>query len=356
MQNQTLEERKIKFEDASHKYTDELGLTYKSVTTLIHDYVPPFDAEYWTLYSAVRDSGHKVRPQPETRQIWVNGVLCTLDEIRNSKSLVLAYTEEEIQKRWKDITNRSLARGNETHDYLEDEIHVFSGGKSMKIEKVIGESLNSEFKYKVVNLEELAKSPLQFKYPSIYDTLVQCIEKGYILYAERRIYHSLYLIAGTIDVLAVKDGKFVIIDWKTNKDEIKFESGYYKKKWAVVNGQRQKVKTDQWVKKDERMLAPLDDIAECVGSHYTLQLSLYAYLCECWGMECVGLILFHIRRTDKRDYPPVYYNIHYAKEHVHRMLGHYVVERMKKANDLERQYLRGAELINKLPLGESTNL
>ena len=35
------------FDEGPHRYTDTLGNEYRSVTTLIGDYYPHFDADYW---------------------------------------------------------------------------------------------------------------------------------------------------------------------------------------------------------------------------------------------------------------------------------------------------------------------
>lgn len=35
------------FDEPSHKYTDNLGNEYVSTTTLLHNYKPKFDKEYW---------------------------------------------------------------------------------------------------------------------------------------------------------------------------------------------------------------------------------------------------------------------------------------------------------------------
>ena len=35
------------FKEANHSYTDTLGNSYKSVTTLLHEYQPSFNKSYW---------------------------------------------------------------------------------------------------------------------------------------------------------------------------------------------------------------------------------------------------------------------------------------------------------------------
>ena len=100
-----------------------------------------------------------------------------------------------------------------------------------------------------------------------------------------------YLISGTIDILCIRDNDFVILDWKTNRDGLKFESGYYKKDKTIIPNQL----TNEWVSTDKRMLPPLSHMQDCNGNHYTMQLSLYAIGVEMiLGIPCVGLGLCHI--------------------------------------------------------------
>ncbi len=45
---------KVTFEEKGHKYTDEVGDSYTSVTTLIDKYHKPFDIKYWSRYKAIQ--------------------------------------------------------------------------------------------------------------------------------------------------------------------------------------------------------------------------------------------------------------------------------------------------------------
>lgn len=344
-----LQTKKIVFDEASHTYVDENKINYVSVTTLIHEFVPEFDKKFWSIYSAVRDSGYKLRPYPNARLIEVEGKMMTLDDILTSQYLKLKVTPEQLVKEWEDVTQRSLDRGNETHNYLEDEINDCLGKRETKIDVIVNTHLESEYNIKISSLEELEKSSMSIKYPTIYQVLVKLIKNGFTIYAERRIYHNVYLIAGTIDVLCVRGSEFLILDWKTNKDILRFKSGYYKKEWKIVDGVRRKVRTDVWVEKDTYMLDPLGHLYDCAGSHYTLQLSLYAFLCECWGLNLTKLLLCHVRRTDEKDYPPKFYEIPYRREDIITMLNSYIDNRLSKAtNKLEIEMLKSAKVLNKI--------
>lgn len=259
-----MEQRLISFNEELHKYTDENSSEYKSVTTVIGGYVPEFDKEYWSKYKAAQ----------------------------------LGVTQEEILKDWAKTNKKSIVRGNKIHKELEDGI-----AKPIEIsnEEVVRNTIKRILLPRVTTLEEFLDSPLKAEYPSIYETILGFLKLGWVCYPEFRVYSSLHFIAGTIDCLLIKggeivvsskgviikDAEFKILDWKTNKDKLSFQSGYFKKK----NG----VKTDEFVRKLEYMDKPLDYIENCKGSIYTLQLSLYAKILELWGNTCQGLALYHIR-------------------------------------------------------------
>lgn len=114
---------------------------------------------------------------------------------------------------------------------------------------------------------------------------------GYVIYSEIGSFLIDYLISGTIDILCYRPTDFVILDWKTNRNGLIFESGYFKKDKTTNPAQL----TDEWVRKDDRMLPPLNHLPDCNGSHYTMQLSMYAKMVELiLGIPCKGLGLCHI--------------------------------------------------------------
>lgn len=270
--------RTITFDAASHTYRDEHKLLYTSVTTVIGKYEEPYDVEYWS----------KVKAQE------------------------LGLTQQMVKDQWAATTKFACDKGNVTHALLEDSINASNKNANLNIEspsfskyyRALNVQSNCE-----IDIKLLGQSPLAIKYPEIFLTLLDYVENhGCKIYAEKRVYWADYLVAGTIDCLLVKGKQFIIVDWKTNKDELKFKSGYFKK----ING----VKSTTWVDKDERMLSPINNIQKCKGNGYTLQLSLYAILMELWGFECIGLLLYHIRDNDK----PKLYKIPYWKSDCIKLL------------------------------------
>lgn len=280
----------IHFNEELHKYTDELNRPYTSVTQLISRYEEEFDTMKWATYKA-KERGVDV-------------------------GVILAE--------WKQTNKISIDIGNATHKELEDDINKIYQQDDLHIidtiEKSKKESL--DYAYKIVNEDELNKLSIKEKYPSIYWELLTAVKEGWVICSEKRVYNPNYLIAGTIDVFMLRGNEFKILDWKTNKDELKFVSGYYKKEWQNVNGVMQKVKTNKFVNTREYLKYPINNVMQCKGMIYTLQLSLYAYLAEQFGLKCRGLKLCHLKSSDVNP-TPKFFNITYLQSDVFRMLEHH---------------------------------
>lgn len=283
-----MRKRTISFNEQLHRYTDEDNLVYTSVTTLIGKYTPPFNRNYWSKYKAEQTG----------------------------------LSQQQILENWDNITEEACARGTREHKLLEDSVNgsilppseqakVISEGVEKK--KLLSTALVplSGVEFTNVNLDVLAQSELAKKYPEIFSYLRVAILDGAKLYVERRTYSYDHLVAGTIDCLLVKGRQFIIVDWKTNKKEMHFKSGYYKK----VNG----IESTQWIDTSDTLLYPLHNLPHCKGAIYTMQLSLYAYILELWGLECKGLVLYHIRP----DHRPKAYNILYDKFSAQILLEHH---------------------------------
>ena len=251
------------FDEGPHRYTDTLGNEYRSVTTLIGDYYNHFNADYWA---------HK-------------------------KAKEQGKSEKQIRAEWDRIKDEACERGTKTHNGIEDAIKEVS-----KFKNCI-RYLNDTSSGRVItiadvpaliptplNIEEF-KDATQNKYPEIYRVFDFYTEKGYIIYSEIGAFLIDYLISGTIDIFCYRPTDFVILDWKTNRDGLKFEAGYYKKDKSTIPNQL----TNEWIKKKQNMLPPLNHLDDCNGMHYTMQLSLYAIMAAIiLDIPCVGLGLCHI--------------------------------------------------------------
>ena len=251
------------FDEGPHKYTDTLGNEYRSVTTLIGDYYNHFDADYWA-HKKAREQGK---------------------------------SEKQIRAEWDKIKDEACERGTATHNGIEDAIKSVS--KFKEAIKYL-EEVKSGRCITIADIPDLIPKPLDVeefkvatnnKYPEIYRVFDFYTERGYIIYSEIGAFLIDYLISGTIDIFCYRPTDFVILDWKTNRDGLKFEAGYYKKDKSTIPNQL----TNEWIKKKQNMLPPLNHLDDCNGMHYTMQLSLYAIMAEIiLDIPCVGLGLCHI--------------------------------------------------------------
>lgn len=251
------------FQEEGHKYTDTLGNNYTSVTTLIQDYAPKFDKKYWL---------HK-------------------------KAKELGISEKQLAKQWQDITDEACARGTATHNGIEDaikEVSMFKNAIKYLTDIDSGRCVTvadiPNFKAKPLDIEAF-KQATNNKYEEIYRVFDYYTNYGYTIYSEIGAYLIDYLLSGTIDILCIRDSDFVILDWKTNRNGLQFTSGYFKKDKTTKPAQL----TNEYITKYETMLPPLQNLPECNGSHYTMQLSIYARMVEhILGIPCTGLGLCHI--------------------------------------------------------------
>lgn len=256
---------RLVFDEPQHKYTDTLGNGYISTTTILHNYQPKFDKSYWL----------------------------------RKKSKELGISEKKLEQQWDTIKDEACERGSNTHNGLEDGI---KGGSQFK--KAIqylearqtGEMITVADiptilgNYRLLDLSEFIELT-ENKYPQIYEVFQRYTDNGYQIYAEIGTFLIDFLVSGTIDVLLLREDKFVIGDWKTNRGGLKFEAGYFKKDKSQKPAQT----TDIWIPKQDFLLPPVNNLPNCNGSVYNLQLSMYAFMVELiLGIPCIGMWLCHI--------------------------------------------------------------
>ena len=256
---------RLVFDEPQHKYTDTLGNGYISTTTILHNYQPKFNKSYWL----------------------------------RKKSKELGISEKKLEQQWDTIKDEACERGSNTHNGLEDGI---KGGSQFK--KAIqylearqtGEMITVADiptilgNYRLLDLSEFIELT-ENKYPQIYEVFQRYTDNGYQIYAEIGTFLIDFLVSGTIDVLLLREDKFVIGDWKTNRGGLKFEAGYFKKDKSQKPAQT----TDIWVPKQDFLLPPVNNLPNCNGSVYNLQLSMYAFMVELiLGIPCIGMWLCHI--------------------------------------------------------------
>jgi hypothetical protein len=311
----------INFSEPDHRYYNDEGRTFISVTTLIGKYEPKYDQDFWSMYTGLKNHGFRVRPQPSQKKIYISNVLYKLSDLKKD-SLYTAWQKEVLAK-WEVITIEACERGNDIHNELEDNVNLSKGDVTGKTNNYILPVTASESshrgKQKVIEtVHDLDATNLFDKYPFVHDRLAHYLGKGCSIFAEKRVFLEKEGVAGMIDLPIFKGNKFCILDWKTNKDEFHDTPGYYKK--IQVNGEW--VKSSEWVPTDDRMEYPLDNILASKLNKYALQLSLYAYILERWGYELVanGLEIIHFPLGQD----PRVVKIPYLKREVELMLNHYM--------------------------------
>lgn len=97
--------------------------------------------------------------------------------------------------------------------------------------------------------------------------------KPEIIAAEKLVYSTEYLYAGTADLLIYDDEEVIMYDYKTNKDLYKNFRG-------------------------KRMLSPFDDMLDCPANKYFVQQNLYAIALEEEGIHVDKMYLLWIREDE----------------------------------------------------------
>ena len=274
------ENDEVIYSDVTHSYIDKKNnQKYTSVTQLIGNYKQPFNDKFWSAYKACEallppEDFYSLKQILLKTKVWDRKYL----EAYEIDAKAFEDKRAEILQSYQ--TNKEIAceRGTSIHEVQEN---LFYNNDS-KIKKYVG---GGKFD----------------------------VKKGYYkLDLERAVYPEFLIsydfddylkVAGQIDLI-IKDGNDItIIDWKTNK-KIDQESYF-----------------DRNTKQRQMMKFPLNNIQDCNFYHYTLQLSLYAYLLEKINpkFKIKKLIIVHF----DHDGNETEYTCDYLKDDVTRMLLHY---------------------------------
>lgn len=281
------------YSDAEHVYLSKVdGSKYISVTTLIGEYENKFNESFFSKYKALEalaDPDHfsLIKQGLLSTQIWNNQILEKLgiEEVKFNDKV------KEILETWHNTRDEACDHGSMVHSILE-------------------ESFYGREHFDLSNYES----------PQIVGNYV-CNPGYYTLDIEHGIYPEYLIswitpeglkISGQIDLIVRNGNDISIYDYKTNK-EIKKKSFFNTTK-----------------KRNVMMKYPLNNIMDCNFWHYSLQLSLYAYLVEKVNPELniKELKLIHIARDGKQTI----YDVEYLKSDIERMLKHYA--KSLKTNEL----------------------
>lgn len=270
-----VEDRVIFFNEKAHTYTDNCGNKYTSMTTCIDVYVDKFNVD------TVSKACEKIGKNP-----------------KHPKYLKYrGKTANEIKLEWKLTSEEALDNGTCKHDFLEHTVKNANGYKLIENQYINDKiytirDIISNNSFGTINLDYFIDSGIITRYPTIFTTIKTAVDNGWKIYSEIGVYSSHYLISGLIDLLLVKDNQFIIIDWKTNRADIKFDSGYFEKD---SNGKL----TTQFIETNKTLKYPLNMLPASVGHKYGLQLSGYTFMIEQFGFKNVGNILFQIRESEE---------------------------------------------------------
>lgn len=304
--------QEILFNEAEHKYYDNSNIKYTSVTTLIGKYTNTFDTELWAMFTALKEHGYKVKLEKEKRSIWCGNKLYKLSDLL--KDTVQKHWYAEIIARWDGEREAACQRGNATHNELEDNINLskgdYNGNTNLLISSIKG-------KKTIETKHDLDQTNLEEKYPLVYKRFLGFIERGFSIFAEKKVHLPEFGVAGMIDVPIVYGKYFAIDDWKTNKAELHDTAGYYKKE--NIGGRW--IKGTQWIQTGERFNYPLDMLEASKLNIYALQLSTYSYILEQWGYVPMEnhLKIIHF----PLDEEPRLIRVPYLRDEVEIMLNHH---------------------------------
>lgn len=273
----------VTFDESAHRYTSHKGEVYTSVTTLIKKFTPPFDADYWSAYKALKAVLSKTGEWDSYKRKaggWENVVVFARSVDKDFK-----YRKEVVEEKkrllseWESTKEIALVKGTEYHKMKE---------KRVKENVVYGPDMREVSVLSGIDL----LSAQDFEADGLYPELI--------------LYNDDWNIAGQADWV-MKNGKTVHIkDYKTSKEITKTAF------------------------QDQCLLPPVSHVPNCNYYTYSLQLSLYALMLEEHGYKIGNLAIEHV---DKETFETIeMYPIEYMK---------------KEAKDIVKHHLKNVKVLNR---------
>jgi hypothetical protein len=272
----------VTFYENDHLYvnTKDASIKYISVTTLIKDFHEEFDDDFWSGYKALESlMGNDFKD--------LRGYLLTKKKIDFDVKTYVDPTEyrlvkQEILDGYELKRKTSSEYGTEIHKQKEEKF--YKGGK--------------------INPKDCGFL--------LHDDVFDCERNNFDLNREKAVlpeylvYYSdgMVNIAGQMDLLIKNGNDIYIYDFKTNENGIESKSYY-----------------DKFTKKSKKMFYPLSHLDDCKLQHYTVQLSLYAWMLQQINpdFKIKRLCLVHIDRNNKETE----IDVDYRKEDIVKMLKAY---------------------------------
>lgn len=273
------ENTSVRYNDELHKYwTKESGEACISATTLIHKFTT-FDEDFWSAYKTLeklttQDDFSKMKIELLKDKKFDDGYLL-------QSNIAKEFFESERQKllaEWDEKREVSCVRGTAIH-------------KEKELQNLAGKS------------KELSSLKLGGSFPTIITNNIVGGQKGVYpeLLLSRISADGQLRIAGQADLVIVDDWDVYILDYKTGKTmDLKSYFDPRRRKYVM-------------------MKYPLNNIMDCNFLHYTLQLSLYAWMIQKID-ERFNIKLLMLIHYDHNG-GVAYYECEYKKTDVERMLA-----------------------------------
>lgn len=266
---------KIYFNEAEHKYTDDEGTKYTSVTTVVGKYGNEFDSEK-TALACEKAGQNPGNPKYEKYK---------------------GKSAAQIMEEWDKTRNDACENGTSKHLFIEESLLSCTSHEKYDDRMFTIENIRSDLG--VLNIEKFEEA-MSDRFPKIFKTISVLHSQGFRFFPELVVFNKQFNVSGTIDLFVVKDDKFLIIDWKTNRDEIRFESGFFDK-------DRDGSRTGRFIEDKKKMKSPLFFVPDSTGNHYNLQVSGYAWIAEQFGYSNIDQnMIFQIRDIDDQEVVDIY--------------------------------------------------
>lgn len=259
----------IVFEEKNHTYTNQRTKElYTSVTTLIDQYIPEFDSQYWSLYKAIKDvlEGYNqfkmyklaVGGWEKVVAAWrINPMIKYQDEVESKQMDYL------IQ--WDLISESACDIGTAEHKRREFES---CSTDYYKHNDILYETPTKHSQTDILRIQDFTSNRI---------------------YTELLVHNDRFKMAGQVDWVLKKGRNIWIKDYKTSKEITKKAF------------------------RDQKMETPLNDLPNANFYHYALQLSTYGWMMEQCGYNVKKLEIIHTRTEEVIKMP-------YLKDHVERMI------------------------------------
>jgi len=279
------ENHEVIYNDEKHLYIGKNGLgknqRYISATQIIEKFHDKFDGEFWSKYKALEailgvNDFKPLKTKLLAKKIWSDSYLDGINK------LLFESKVQEVLDAWALKNKTACDYGTKIH--LEQEELLYNKPKEIVTKYGIGGTILPIYKNKneILNYESGIFPELLISYTS---------EDGILK------------IAGQADLI-IKNGNHIkVLDWKTN-EKLEFKSFF-----------------DSKTKKSQSMHYPINNLMDCNGIHYQIQLSIYAYLLQKLNPEFIidELRIIHFQH----DGQVKEYVLEYIPNDIERMLSFY---------------------------------